>query len=76
MPIMDFQEKVKFLRTLPAFKVVPISEVKAIAFVAKDAGENGDFLLGKGSSRALYLNRIDIEKIVRVYPDLEAKLKS
>ena len=59
---MTFEEKVRLLRSLPQFKVVPISEVKAIAFVAKESG-------GK-----LYLDPEDIEKIVREYPDLASKL--
>ena len=72
--MMTFDEKVKFLRALPKFKVVPISEVKAIAFVAKEKEEQGSILLGRAGSTSLFLNRIDVEKIVREYPDLQAKL--
>ena len=61
-PQMTFGEKVKFLRSLPQFKVVPISEVRAIAFAAKEK---------KGR---LVLDPEDVEKIVREYPDLKAKL--
>ncbi|OGH18259.1 MAG: hypothetical protein A2868_03125 [Candidatus Levybacteria bacterium RIFCSPHIGHO2_01_FULL_40_15b] len=61
---MTFEEKVKFLRSLPQFKVVSISEVKAVAFAARERH-------GK-----LYLEFEDIEKILLEYPDLEAKLKA
>ena len=61
---MTFEEKVKFLRTLPQFKVIPISEVRAIAFAAKEKGDT------------LTLTSEDIEKIVREYPDLISKLKA
>ena len=60
---MTFEEKVKFLRNLPQFKVVPISEVKAIAFAAREKH-------GK-----LYLSPDDIEKILLEYPDLKSKLQ-
>lgn len=40
---MTFEEKVKLLRNLPQFKVVPISEVKAVAFAAKE--KNGNLIL-------------------------------
>lgn len=59
---MTFEEKVKFLRVLPQFKIVPISEVKAVAYVAKE--EKGRLVLGPE----------DVEKILREYPDLKAKL--
>lgn len=59
---MKFQEKVKLLRILPQFKVVPISEVRAIAFAAKE--EKG----------RLVLSPEDVEKILREYPDLASKL--
>jgi len=59
---VTFEEKVKFLRNLPQFKVAPISEVKAIAFVARE--EHGK----------LYLESEDIEKIVGEYPNLASKL--
>ena len=70
---MIFEEKVKFLRTLPQFKVIPISEVRAIAFAAKevDARGTGAYFI-KGSN--LTLKHDDIQKITRVYPDLKAKL--
>lgn len=61
---MTFEEKVKFLRSLPQFKVVSISEVKAIAFVAIE--KKGKLVLGQD----------DIQKIIREYPNLEPKLKA
>ena len=61
---MTFEEKVKLLRSLPQFKVAPISELRAIAFAANEKG-------GK-----LYLNSKDIKKILREYPDLESKIKA
>ncbi len=61
---MTFEEKVRFLRALPEFKVVPISEVKAIAFAAKEREGH------------LYLTPDDVEKIVREYPDLKSKLET
>ena len=60
---MTFEEKVKILHKAPQFKVVPISEVRAIAFAGRE--ENGK----------LVLTEDDIEKIVREYPDLEEKLE-
>jgi hypothetical protein len=71
---MTFEEKVKFLRTLPQFKVVSISEVRAIAFAAKETGEQGSVLFGQTGSTTLFLSPADIAKIVRAYPDLEKKL--
>ena len=72
---MTFEEKVKFLRTLPQFKVIPISEVRAIAFVAKGRGQNeDDVLLGRTGSSALFMSRVDVGKITRVYPDLKFNL--
>ncbi len=70
--MMTFEEKVKFLRTLPQFKVAPISEVRAIAFAAKETAETSNLFLIKGSN--LTLRQDDILKIIRVYPDLEPKL--
>ncbi|OGH12471.1 MAG: hypothetical protein A2776_02450 [Candidatus Levybacteria bacterium RIFCSPHIGHO2_01_FULL_40_10] len=71
---MIFEEKVKFLRTLPQFKVIPISEVRAIAFAAKEAdGRDAGTYPIKGSN--LTLEQEDIDKIIRVYPDLEACLR-
>ncbi|KKQ96577.1 MAG: hypothetical protein A3C27_02560 [Candidatus Levybacteria bacterium RIFCSPHIGHO2_02_FULL_39_36] len=74
---MDFEEKVNFLRSLPKFRVVPISEIKAIAYAAKekDKVELGDFLIGRTNSLSLTLNIEDIKRIVKVYPSLEPKLK-
>lgn len=69
---MNFDEKVKFLRTLPQFKVIPISEVRAVAFAAQN---EGDVLLGKMGSIDLYLKRSDIDKIIREYPDLKSKFE-
>lgn len=73
---MIFEEKVRFLRSLPKFKVVPISELRAIAFAAKEKvkAEKGDFVLGRTETLTLVLSEEDIERIIRVYPDLEAKL--
>ena len=67
---MNFDEKVKLLRTLPQFKVSPISDIRAIAFVAR---EKEDEINIKGSN--LYLSYEDIEKIVREYPDLADKFR-
>lgn len=61
---MTFEEKVKILRSLPQFKVVPIFEVRAIAFAAKE--EKGRLVLGPEG----------VEKIVLEYPDLALKLTS
>ncbi len=69
---MTFEEKVEFLRTLPAFKVAPIAEVRAVAFVAN---EEGEILLGNSGTKSLYLDRDDIEKILHEYPHLETVLK-
>ena len=72
---MTFEEKVKFLRTLPQFKVVSVSEVRAIAFIAKEREQNpDDVLLGRIDSSALFLSRVDVGKITRVYPDLKFNL--
>lgn len=73
---MTFEEKVGFLRSLPKFKVVPISEVRAIAFAAqeKTEPEKEGFVLGQTNSTVLVLSLEDIEKILSAYPDLEAKL--
>lgn len=74
---MQFEEKIKFLRALPQFKVVPISEVKAIAFAAQEAStaEPDMHVLGSSNGTLLALTGEDIEKIVRVYPDLKQKLE-
>ncbi|MBI4092261.1 MAG: hypothetical protein HY427_03595 [Candidatus Levybacteria bacterium] len=61
---MTFEEKIKALRNIPIFKVFPISEVKAVAFVALE--EHGK----------LYLESEDIEKIIGEYPDLKNKLET
>ena len=61
---MTFEERVKCLRNLPQFKVLSISEIKAIAFAAKE--EKGQLVLGQN----------DIQKIIREYPNLEPKLKA
>lgn len=66
---MIFDEKVKILRALPQFKVIPIPEVRAVAFAAK---ENQNLINIKGSN--LYLSSEDIDKIIREYPDLATKL--
>ena len=71
---MTFQEKVKFLRTIPKFKVTPIPEIKAIAFAAKEVSEQRFVKLGEHGSTALFLNEEDINKILRVYPDLKSRL--
>ena len=70
---MKFEDKVKLLRALPQFKVIPISEVRAIAYVAKESGEQGSVILGNGS-HSLFLSLEDSRKIVREYPDLAVKL--
>lgn len=74
---MTFEEKVKFLRSLPQFKVIPTSELRAIAFATGEANEfrKGDFVLGRTASTVLILTSEDIEKILRVYPNLEVKLR-
>lgn len=75
--LMDFEEKVKFLRSLPKFRVVPISEIKAIAYAAKEKDQlgKGDFLVGQTKSSKLTLKTEDIKRILIVYPDLKRKLK-
>lgn len=70
---MTFDEKVKFLRTLPQFKVIPLSEVRAVAFAVKEKGEPGSTVL-KNSSTTLFLDPEDASKIVREYPDLASNL--
>ena len=62
MPQMTFDEKIKALKNIPIFRVLPISEIKAIAFSTKE--ERG----------RLVLTPEDIRKIVREYPDLASKL--
>lgn len=62
--VMDFEEKIKVLRNFPVFKVIPINEVRAVAFAAKEAkipaktiiisqGDPADaiYLVAKGSAR-------------------------
>lgn len=74
---MIFDDKVKLLRTLPQFKVAPISEIRAVAFAIKEKSEleTGDILISKiNPSTLLTLNQTDIEKIIRVYPNLKEKL--
>ena len=73
---MTFEEKVAFLRALPQIKVVPISEVKAVAFAAREVEEPevSMHILGTLGTISLALSLDDIEKIVRIYPDLKAKL--
>ncbi len=61
---MNFNDKVKFIRSIDKFKVTPISEVRALAFAAKE------------KSGKLYLSAEDIKKITRAYPNLQAKLKA
>lgn len=68
---MNFEDRVKFIRSLPQFRVAPISEIRAVAFAAK---EEGDVLIGRISSNSLYLDSEDIEKILHEYPHLEAVL--
>lgn len=71
--MISFDDKVKFLRTTPLFKVVPLAEVRAIAFVAKDEGE---IFLGEQNGIKLFVNHDDAAKLLREYPDLEARLDS
>ena len=75
---MTFDEKVKFLRSLPEFKVAPISEVRAIAFAAREVAKLKVYgaALGQTKNGVLTLNEQDIKKILREYPDLEIKLTS
>jgi len=72
---MTFEDKVKFLRSLPQFRVIPLSEVRAIAFAARSVDQHDSIVLGESGSNALYLNEEDIGKLVREYPDLASKLK-
>ncbi len=74
---MTFEEKVKLLRTLPQFKVVRISELRAIAFAIKEVAEPrpNSHIIGESGTNSLILDQDDIQKIVRVYPDLEPKFK-
>ncbi len=74
---MTFEEKIKFLRSQPAFKVSQENELRAIAFVSKKTSkpEPNDYIIGMSGTASLILTREDIEKIVRVYPDLEPKLR-
>ena len=73
---MTFDEKVKLLRTLPQFKVIPISEVRAIAFAAQEKSEpaENDFVLAQTAQTTLItLTPKDIQKLLREYPDLQHK---
>lgn len=69
---MDFEEKVKTLRKLPEFKVHPISEIRALAFVARESTEpkESDNILVKTNSGFLLLEKNDALKITITYPDL------
>ncbi|HVZ11453.1 MAG TPA: hypothetical protein VG965_00300 [Patescibacteria group bacterium] len=74
---MTFDEKVEFIRSLPQFRVIPINEVRAIAFAVKEVTEPADntHVLKKIDSGAfLTLTQDDINKITREYPELAAKL--
>ena len=73
---MNFDDKIKFICSLAKFKVTPISEVRAIAFVAKEKlkPEKKDFVLEKTKHGYLTLSIQDIQKILREYPELKPKL--
>lgn len=73
---MQFQDKVKFLRTLPQFKVIPLSDVRAVAYATKEVSEPDpdSHILGKNGNIFLTITSYDIEKIIREYPDLASKL--
>lgn len=75
---MTFDKKVKFLRTLPQFKVAPISEVRAVAFAIRELSEPTPehYIIGLLGTTSLVLTRADIEKIVRTYPDPLEKFKT
>src|SRR3989344_6218920 len=47
LPQMTFEEKTKALRNIPIFKVLPISEVKAVAFSAYEKDFPAKYLLIK-----------------------------
>ncbi len=68
---MKFDEKVKFLRTLPSFKVAPINEVRAVAFAAGE--KPNDIILSE--TPLLTLSIKDVRQILHEYPHLEAILK-
>ncbi|HVT01513.1 MAG TPA: hypothetical protein VHE53_04785 [Patescibacteria group bacterium] len=74
---MTFDEKVTLLRSLPKFKVAPISDIRAIAFVLKEKEtiEDDDAIVGQKGNIKLCLTHDDIGKILREYPDLEDKLR-
>ena len=74
---MNFDDKIKFICSLAKFKVAPISEVRAIAFAAKEKQkvEKGDFVLNQTKNGFLTLDKQDIQKIIQEYPDLKYKLK-
>lgn len=74
---MTFNDKVKFLRSLPQFKVIPISEVRAVAFAAKETKKvtRDEFVLAQISPLSqITLTSEDINKILREYPDLKSRL--
>jgi len=73
---MTFDEKVKFLRSLPKFRVIPISDVRAIAFVATEKAEKStdDIVIAHTPTTLITLTPDDLSKILREYPDLEACL--
>ena len=75
---MTFEEKVKFIRAQPKFKVIPISEVKAIAFAAREipSASPDQYIIGLSATKCLILYQEDVEKILRAYPDLEPKFLS
>jgi hypothetical protein len=75
---MTFEEKVKLLRSQPQFMVAPISEVRAIAFAAREKKQHkrGDIVLASTTNGFLSLTQDDTEKILNVYPDLRSKLAS
>ena len=73
---MTFEDKVKFIRSLPIFKVAPINEVRAVAFAARENSDGDAFTLTSPTSQTfLTLSREDIEKILHEYPHLESVLK-
>ncbi len=68
---MTFEEKVKFLRNQPEFKVAPINEVRAVAFAAKESNENAPVSF----NNTLFLTQHDVDQILHEYPHLENVLK-
>lgn len=76
---MTFDDKVKFLRTLPSFKVAPINEVRAVAFAAKensDLDESAFALTSPTSKTTLTLTQADVSQILHEYPHLESIFKN